>query len=60
MQDGGSAVAERLCETGFGGKFARFGLPDEFLVLGGLEDVYDYYGLSPEKIAAGVMKLLEK
>ena len=54
----GSAVAERLAETGFGGKFCRIGLPDEFLVLGGLEEVYDYYGISPEKIAARILGLL--
>ena len=54
----GSAVAERLCETGYGGKFCRVGLPDEFLVLGPLEEVYDYYGISSEKIAERVLELL--
>jgi len=56
----GSAVAERLAETGFGGKFARMGLPDEFLVLGPPDEVYDFYGISPEKIADRVLKLLDK
>ena len=54
----GSAVAERLAETGYGGKFMRIALPDEFLVLGELEAVYDYYGLSPGKIAERVAGLL--
>ena len=56
----GSAVAERLAETGYGGKFKRIALPDEFLVLGGLEEVYDYYGLSPEKIAGRILEMLGK
>ena len=54
----GSAVAERLAETSYGGKFCRIALPDEFLILGELEAVYDYYGLSPEKIAARIAGLL--
>ena len=54
----GSAVAERLAETSFGGKFMRIALPDEFLVLGSPEEVYDYYGISPEKIADRILKLL--
>jgi len=56
----GSAVAERLAETGFGGKFSRFAFPDEFLVLGALEKVYEYYGLSPERIAERALALLGK
>ena len=56
----GSAVAERLAETSYGGKFTRIALPDEFLVLGELEAVYNYYGLSPEKIAERILKLLGK
>ena len=47
----GSAVAERLCETGFGKKFMRFAIPDEFAVLGDPDEIYDFYGLSPETMA---------
>lgn len=56
----GSAVAERLAETSYGGKFKRIALPDEFLILGGLEEVYDFYGISPQGIADSVLKLLGK
>jgi transketolase len=56
----GSAVAERLAETSFGGKFQRIGLPDEFLVLGDMEEVYDFYGISSQGIADKVSALLGK
>ena len=56
----GSAVAEYLCENGFGGKFTRIGLPDEFSVLGSPDDVYKYYGMHPEGIAEKTAKLLGK
>ncbi|MDR3304870.1 MAG: transketolase [Clostridiales Family XIII bacterium] len=56
----GSAVAERLAETGYGGKFKRIGLPDEFLVLGHLDEVYDFYGISAEGIAKQTAGLLGK
>jgi transketolase len=56
----GSAVAEFLCEhNGFGGKFARIGLPDEFAVLGDPDAVYKYYGMDPQGIAAKVAALLK-
>jgi transketolase len=56
----GSAVAERLCETGAGVRFARMGLPDEFAVLGDPDEIYGYYGISPEGIAKRVASLLDK
>jgi transketolase len=55
----GGAVAEFLCENGFGGKFARVGLPDEFAVLGSPDEIYEYYGMSPQGIADKVAKLLK-
>ena len=55
----GSAVAERLCEIGFGGKFRRFGLPDEFCVLGEIDEIYKYYGLDPESIAKGIHEKMQ-
>lgn len=55
----GAAVAECLCENGFGGKFKRIGLPDEFAVLGSPDEVYKYYGMDPEGIARTVVELLE-
>ncbi|MFP3089699.1 transketolase [Treponema sp. TIM-1] len=54
----GSAAAEYLCENGFGGKFARIGLPDEFAVLGDPDEVYKYYGMDPEGIAARASSIL--
>jgi transketolase len=54
----GSAVAEYLCEYGFGGKYTRIGLPDEFAVLGHVDAVYKYYGMDPEGIAKTINKVL--
>jgi transketolase len=54
----GGAVAEFLAEAGFGGKFKRLGLPDEFAVLGDPDEVYKYYGMDPEGIAARIEKLM--
>jgi transketolase len=55
----GGAVAEFLCESGFGGKFARVGLPDEFAVLGSPDAIYEYYGMSPKGVAQKVVELLK-
>lgn len=55
----GAAVAECLCENGFEGKFKRIGLPDKFAVLGGIDEVYKYYGMDPEGIAKSVIELLK-
>jgi transketolase len=54
----GGAVAEFLMEAGFGGKFKRIGLPDEFAVLGDPDEVYKYYGMDPEGIASKIEKLM--
>jgi transketolase len=54
----GSAVAERLSETGAQVAFARMGLPDEFAVLGDPDEIYGFYGISPEGIAGQVKALL--
>lgn len=54
----GSAVAECLMEAGFMGKFKRIGLPDEFAVLGDIDEVYAYYGLDPDGIAKTIKELL--
>ncbi|MDR1588070.1 MAG: transketolase [Treponema sp.] len=56
----GGGVAEFLLESGFTGKFKRIGLPDEFAVLGDPDEVYKYYGMDPEGIAAKIYKLLGK
>ena len=54
----GGGVAEFLLEAGFSGKFKRIGLPDEFAVLGDPDEVYKYYGMDPDGIAAQIEKLL--
>ncbi len=46
----GGAVAETLCEAGWGGKFKKIGMPDEFAVLGSLEEIYHYYGIDRDGI----------
>lgn len=56
----GGAVAEVLAEEGFGGKFKRIGLPDEFSVLGDPMEIYKYYGMDPEGIAKTIIKLMGK
>lgn len=50
----GGAVAETLCEAGWGGKFKKIGMPDEFAVLGTLEQIYHHYGIDKD----GIMKVL--
>ncbi|MCD8138850.1 MAG: hypothetical protein LUE17_03565 [Planctomycetaceae bacterium] len=55
----GGAVAEYLLEKGFCGKFKRIGLPDEFAVLGDPDEVYAFYGMDPEGIAATISKLMK-
>jgi len=56
----GGAVAEFLMEEGLGVKFGRSALPDKFLVLGHLDDIYKYYGIDPEGIAETARKVLGK
>jgi transketolase len=52
----GGAVAETLCEAGWGGKFKKIGMPDEFAVLGSLEEIYHYYGIDRD----GIIKVLKE
>lgn len=54
----GGAVAEVLCENGYGGKFKRIGMPDEFAVLGAIDDIYHYYGLDRTGIVSTLRSLL--
>lgn len=48
----GGAVAETLCEAGWGGKFKKIGMPDKFAVLGTLEEIYHHYGIDRDGILA--------
>lgn len=55
----GSAVAEFLCEHGFSGRFQRIGLPDQFALLGHMDEVYKKYGMDPEGISNTIRRLLK-
>ena len=55
----GSAVAEALCEEGVHAKFKRIALPDEFALLGPLDQVYHRYGLDREGVVAAVLAMLK-
>lgn len=56
----GSAVAEVLAETCFGGKFERIGIPEKIdQVIGDADYLWDYYGLSPAKVTARILKALK-
>ena len=59
----GSAVTDVLVEH-MGQtlpKLVRLGLPDEFPHhYGGQNDLWDYYGLMPQQIAAAVEKLVDR
>ena len=55
----GSAVAEVLAESGFNGKFERIGIPEKLeKVIGDADYLWDYYGLSPSKITARLLKAI--
>jgi transketolase len=54
----GSAVAEILAGTGFGGRFARIGIMDEFGEVGTQEYLTKRFGLDAETIAAKARELL--
>ncbi|MDR2021423.1 MAG: transketolase family protein [Treponema sp.] len=55
----GSAVAEILAETGFGGRFARIGVMDEFGEVGTQDYLTKRFGLNAETIAAKARALLQ-
>ena len=54
----GGAVAEVLCEAGYKGNFKRIGMPDEFGVLGQVDEIYHYYGMDRDGIEAQLKKML--
>ena len=47
-----------LCEAGYGGKFKRLGMPDEFAVLGSLDAIYHYYKMDRDGIEAALKAML--
>ena len=54
----GSAVAELLAESAFGGKFARVGIRDEFGEVGTQDYLAKRYGLTAEDLAETARKLI--
>ena len=56
----GGAVAEVLCEAGYKGSFKRIGMPDEFAVLGAVDEIYHYYGMDRHGIVKTVREMLGK
>ena len=56
----GTAIMEILFECGYKGQFKKIGIPDEYAkTLGDKEWLLDHYGLSHEKIALDIKKLLD-
>ena len=56
----GSAVAETLCEGGFGVRFKKIGIPDCFVECGSLDYLNDKMGLSVQRIIEAVQHLLKQ
>ena len=57
----GSAVAEVLAESGFGGKFGRIAIPEKLdSVIGDADYLWDHYGLSPDKVTRRLLKVMKK
>ncbi len=57
----GTAITEIIFSCGYRGKFRKFGVPDEYATeLGDKEWIRDHYGLSHEKIAFGIKRLLDE
>ncbi len=54
----GDAVSALLSDRGLENRMIRIGIPDHFVPHGRREDLLDEMGLSPEKIAQHVMKVL--
>jgi transketolase C-terminal domain/subunit len=57
----GTAITEILFSCGYRGKFQKFGIPDEYAKeLGDKAWLRDHYGLSYEKIALEIKRLLDE
>jgi transketolase len=54
----GTAITEILFESGYRGKFKKFGIPDEYATaLGDREWLRDHYGLAHQDVVAAIKKL---
>jgi 1-deoxy-D-xylulose-5-phosphate synthase len=56
----GSGINEFLASRGIGKNCRLIGLPDQFVEHGKPEDLYDKYGLSPERIAERIRLILRE
>ena len=54
----GGAVAEVLCESSYKGNFKRVGMPDEFAVLGAVDEIYHYYHMDRDGIVEALERML--
>jgi transketolase len=56
----GSRVAALLMEHELSPRFKIIGIPDEPTVAGSQEEIFNHYGITPEKIAETARQTLEK
>jgi len=56
----GSTVARLLMEKGIRVLFKTVGIPDEYTVNGSQDEIFAYYGITPEGLAATAQKMLQK
>ena len=56
----GSTVARFLMEKGIRVLFKVVGIPDEYTVNGSQDEIFAYYGITPEGLAATAQKMLQK
>ncbi|MBS3750571.1 MAG: hypothetical protein KGY39_03590 [Anaerolineales bacterium] len=54
----GSLVASLLMQEGLSVKLRIVGIPDEYTVTGSQEEIFSYYGITPEALAATARRLL--
>lgn len=55
----GSACASFLLQEGFHNLFKIVGIPDEYTVTGSQMEIFEYYGIKPEKLAKSAQDLLQ-
>lgn len=54
----GSRCAALLLENGVSPHFKRVGIPDEMTVSGSQEEIFDHYGITPQKLAETARQVL--
>jgi transketolase len=56
----GSTMARLLMEAGINVPFKAVGIPDEYTVNGSQEEIFAYYDITPEGLAATAQQILQK